>query len=66
MSTRPCFILFVTDHHRADHSGCYGNAIVRTPNIDAIAAAVRSRLFETMVGCMIALQDQSPAATGRA
>ena len=33
---------------------------------DEATAAERSRLFETMVRCMIALQDQSPAATGRA
>ncbi len=33
---------------------------------EAGAAAVRSRLVETMVRCMIALQDRSPAATGRA
>ena len=30
------------------------------------ASVVRSLLFESMVRCMIALQDRSPAATGRA
>ncbi len=35
---RPNFILFVTDQHRADHLGCYGNRIVKTPNIDSLAA----------------------------
>ena len=44
MSARPSFILFVTDQHRADHLGCYGNSIVRTPHIDAIAA--RGARFE--------------------
>ena len=34
---RPSFIVFMTDQQRADHLGCYGNPIVRTPNIDAIA-----------------------------
>ncbi len=33
---RPNFILFTTDQQRADHLGCYGNDIIRTPNIDAI------------------------------
>ena len=34
---RPNFLLFITDQQRADHLGCYGNPIVRTPAIDAIA-----------------------------
>ncbi len=34
----PNFLLIVTDQHRADHLGCYGNPIVRTPHIDGIAA----------------------------
>ncbi|MEL6204672.1 MAG: sulfatase-like hydrolase/transferase [Pseudomonadota bacterium] len=38
MTTRPNFVLFITDQHRADHLGCYGHPIVQTPNIDAIAA----------------------------
>lgn len=38
MPRRPNFLLFVTDQHRADHLGCYGNAVVRTPHIDALAA----------------------------
>lgn len=38
MSKRPNFILFVTDQHRADYLGCYGHPVLRTPNIDAIAA----------------------------
>lgn len=37
--TRPTnFLFFITDQHRADHLGCYGNPVVRTPNIDALAA----------------------------
>ena len=28
----------MTDQHRADWLGCYGHPIVRTPNIDSIAA----------------------------
>lgn len=38
MDRPPNFVLFVTDQHRADHLGCYGNPDVRTPHIDAIAA----------------------------
>jgi arylsulfatase A-like enzyme len=39
MKQKPNFILFITDQHRADHLGCYGNPIVRTPHLDALAAS---------------------------
>ncbi|OWV46173.1 sulfatase [Mameliella alba] len=38
LSDRPSFILFITDQHRADFLGCYGHPLVKTPNIDAMAA----------------------------
>ena len=34
---QPNFLFFITDQHRADHVGCYGNSIVRTPHLDALA-----------------------------
>ena len=34
---QPNFLLFITDQQRADHLGCYGNSIARTPAIDALA-----------------------------
>lgn len=34
---KPNFLIFITDQHRADHLGCYGNPIVKTPHIDALA-----------------------------
>lgn len=37
-STQPNFLLFITDQHRADHLGCYGNPVLATPHIDSIAA----------------------------
>ena len=39
MPDQPSFILFVTDQHRADFLGCYGHPVLKTPHIDAIAAA---------------------------
>ncbi len=35
---RPSFILIITDQQRADHLGCYGHPVLRTPAIDALAA----------------------------
>jgi arylsulfatase A-like enzyme len=37
-SGKPSFLCFITDQQRADHLGCMGNTILRTPNIDRIAA----------------------------
>ena len=36
---RPNVLVFVTDQQRADWLGCAGNPVLRTPNIDRIAAA---------------------------
>ncbi len=35
--TRPNVVLFVADDHGQD-AGCYGNKVIKTPNIDALAA----------------------------
>ena len=35
---QPNIIFLVTDDHRADAMGCAGNPIIRTPNMDALAA----------------------------
>ncbi|MEE8155478.1 MAG: sulfatase-like hydrolase/transferase [Phycisphaerales bacterium] len=35
---RPNIIVFLSDDHRADVLGCAGHAIVKTPNIDGLAA----------------------------
>jgi arylsulfatase A-like enzyme len=38
MGTRPNFVCFITDQQRADHWGGAGNKVIRTPNIDRLAA----------------------------
>ena len=38
MTDRPSYILFITDQQRYDHLGCNGHPVLKTPNIDAIAA----------------------------
>ena len=38
MSRKKQNILFIqTDQHRQDALGCYGNPVIQTPNIDALA-----------------------------
>ncbi|NWG13971.1 MAG: sulfatase-like hydrolase/transferase [Acidobacteria bacterium] len=37
-SDRPNVCIFLTDQLRSDALGCYGNPLVRTPNLDRIAA----------------------------
>lgn len=34
---KPNFLIFVSDDHGTDDAGCYGNAAVRTPNLDRLA-----------------------------
>jgi len=38
MGERSSYILFITDQQRYDHLGCNGHPVLRTPNIDAMAA----------------------------
>ena len=54
MSIRPSFILFMTDQQQAGMLGCAGNPVVKTPNIDAIAAAGTrfDRFYVAMPSCM--------------
>jgi arylsulfatase A-like enzyme len=63
-SKRPNFLFFITDQHRADHLGCYGNTAIRTPNIDALAA----RGFvadEFHVATPICMPNRASLMTGR-
>lgn len=64
VSDRPNFLLLVTDQHRADHLGCYGNSIIETPHIDGLAR--RGVRFE---GCYVAnpfcMPNRASLMTGR-
>ncbi|MEZ5659523.1 MAG: sulfatase-like hydrolase/transferase [Burkholderiaceae bacterium] len=64
MAAMPSFILFITDQHRVDYFGCYGHPVVRTPNIDRIAAA--GSVFERCyVNSPVCMPNRSSLMTGR-
>jgi len=64
MSDRPNFLFFITDQHRADYLGCAGHPIVKTPNIDAIAArGVRFDNFH--VATPVCMPNRASLLTGR-
>jgi arylsulfatase A-like enzyme len=61
---RPNFLFFIADQLRADHLGCYGNRIVRTPAIDRLAREgfVADRFY---VACPICMPNRATLMTGR-
>lgn len=61
---RPNFLFIITDQQRADHLGCYGNPVLRTPHIDALA--VRGvRLERHYVAMPICMPNRATLVTGR-
>ncbi|MBI3974356.1 MAG: sulfatase-like hydrolase/transferase [Chloroflexi bacterium] len=64
MDSLPNVILLMTDQHRADALGCMGNAIVRTPNFDRLAA--RGVVFENaFVQSPVCMASRAAIHTGR-
>src|ERR1700741_1560540 len=60
----PNFLFFIADQLRFDHLGCYGNAIVRTPQIDATAkSGWVSDAF--LVASPICMPNRATLMTGR-
>lgn len=64
MTKRPNFLFIITDQHRADHLGCYGNTVVKTPNIDGIAAK-GTRWNKFHVANPICMPNRASIMTGR-
>lgn len=64
---RPNFIIFCTDQQRADHLGCMGNPIVKTPNLDRIAAdgVTFSNCYTSSPACMPARATMFTGLTNR-
>ncbi|MGD9943350.1 MAG: sulfatase [Burkholderiaceae bacterium] len=64
MPEKPNFLLITTDQQRADHLGCYGNAQLRTPHIDSLAA--RGRRFDRFyVATGVCMANRASLMTGR-
>jgi arylsulfatase A-like enzyme len=62
--SRPNFLLFITDQHRADFLGCYGHPVLRTPHIDSIAA--RGTAFDRFyVASPVCQPNRASLMTGR-
>ena len=64
MSERPNFLFIITDQHRADHLGCSGHPVLRTPNIDSIAAK-GTRFDRFYVATPVCQPNRSTLVTGR-
>ncbi len=64
MTRRPNFLFIMTDQHRADHLGCYGNPVVRTPHIDGIATR-GTRWERFYVANPICMPNRASIMTGR-
>jgi choline-sulfatase len=62
---QPSNLLFIlSDEHRRDVAGCYGDPIAITPNIDAIAAR-GARFRNAYTPCPICVPARAALATGR-
>lgn len=61
---RPNFLFIITDQQRADHVGCYGNEIVKTPAIDSLAK--RGLRFDNLfVATPVCMPNRASIMTGR-
>lgn len=61
---KPNYLFIITDQHRADHLGCYGNKTVKTPNIDTLAKTGR-RFDNFYVANPICMSNRASILTGR-
>jgi len=60
----PNFVFIITDQHRAEHLGCYGNRVLATPHIDALAARGWSA-DNLYVASGICMPNRASILTGR-
>lgn len=63
-ASKPNVLFIITDQQRADHTGFAGNDVVRTPNLDALAA--RGTVFDNAwVANPVCMPNRSTIMTGR-
>jgi arylsulfatase A-like enzyme len=62
---RPNILLVLTDDHSYPHVGCYGDADIRTPNLDRFAAE-GMRFDRAYVACPQCVPSRAAIMTGRA
>ncbi len=64
MTARPSILFLFSDQHRADGMGCAGHPVVRTPNLDRLAAA-GVRFANTYCTTPLCMPSRVSLATGR-
>ncbi len=64
MTSKTNFLYLMVDQQRADWLGCYGHPVVKTPNIDAIAAQ-GTRFDECHVATPVCMPNRASFMTGR-
>src|SRR6187401_667372 len=64
-ATRPNILHIMSDDHSYPHLGCYGNAGIKTPNLDKFAAQ-GIRLDRAYVSCPQCVPSHAAIMTGRA
>ena len=63
-TTRPNIIVIMTDDQRWDSLGCYGDKVVKTPNLDALAK--EGTRFENAFSCaMLCCPSRTSFFTGK-
>ncbi|OXR50716.1 sulfatase [Pusillimonas sp. T2] len=61
---KPNFLLITTDQQCADHVGCYGNTVLKTPVIDSLAQQGR-RFDRFYVASGVCMPNRASLMTGR-
>lgn len=63
MSRAPNILVVMSDQHSRDVTGCYGNRMVQTPNLDALAAR-GTRFAKSYCNAPICVPSRASLATG--
>ena len=65
MTVKPCNMLFIlSDEHTRDVTGCYGHKVIKTPNLDRLAAR-GTKFTNAYTNCPICVPARASLQTGR-